>query len=296
MEYWSRLGTICYYDFTQQGVRLCEPTMLFMLGLEAVVTPSSEYIKQVPVIDPETGEQVIDPITGDPVFEDAQDEDRLKTCILHRNVIGEDSFSKAYFYLYDKYPEDSVEDIEIIFNNLKVVLNKITGTSSDRTTPIIYHDGFKKQIIDDYNIEAQKLINILKYAGYRLKDNQVPYRGKFGITDQSVIELIDEYNTSLKEDHEKKKLYSQIYKLFDYKAMYSYALGVLYGCRCLGYDDSLIWQQDTSWYDGEYKNLIRTSSAVFNFQFHHLCNIDGDPHLFKKYKGTQVNKIWNFGD
>ena len=295
MEYWSRLGTICYYDLMEYGPRLCEPTMLFMLGLEAVLTPSSEYIDTVPVIDKDTKEQIIDPETGEPLFEDKPNKERLKTCILHRDEIGEDEFKNAYFYLYDKQPKDDVTEINVVFRNLKVSLNAITGTSSNRTIPILYHENFGKPEIYDYDFETQKLLDILDCAGYKVKDTEVPYAGKFGVTDESAIELIDAYNADLKELHEKKKLYSQIYKTLDYKAMYIYALGVLYGCKCLGYDNNLIWRQDTSWYDGEYQNLIKTASAVFRFHYtHHICFVDADPHLFQKYKGIQTNRIWDF--
>ena len=297
MEYWSRLGTICYYDSIECGPRLCEPTMLFMLGLEAVLTPSSEYIDVSPVLDKYTNEQIIDLETGDHLFEYKPNTERLKTCILHRDEIGEEEFKKAYFYLYDKQPSNDVTEISVVFRNLKVSLNAITGTSSNRTMPVIYHNNFCKTEIHDYDSETQKLLDTLDCAGYNVKDNEVHYAGKFGVTDESEIALIDAYNEYLKTSHEKKKLYSQIYKTLDYKAMYVYALGVLYGCKCLGYDNNLIWNKDTSWYDGEYRNLIKTASAVFRFHYtHHICLVDADHHLFQKYKGIQTNKIWDFTD
>ena len=298
MEYWSRLGTICYYDYVEYGPRLCEPTMLFMLGLESVLTPSSEYIRHVPVIDPETKEQEIDPETGEPIFEDKPDTERLKALILHRDQIGEDSFKRAYFYLYDVYPKEDVTEINVVFKNLKVSLNSITGTSSNRTMPILYHIYFNKPEITDFDAETEKLLTILDCAGYNKKDNSVPYIGKFGVTSESDLAAISEYNNSLKLEHERKKLHSQEYKDIDYKAMYIYALGVLYGCTCLGYDNNLIWRTDPSlWYDGEYSNLVKTAYEVFRFHYtHHLCNIDVDPHLERKYKGIQTNKIWNFNN
>lgn len=298
MEYWSRLGTICYYDIVDREPKICEPTMLFMLGLEATLTPSNEYIMLVPVIDPNTKEQAIDPITGEPIFEEKPNIERLKALVIHRNEIGEEQFNKAYFYLYDKYPKDDVTEINCTFRNLKASLNYITGTESNRTMPIIYHAHFRRPEISDYDAEAKKLLDILNCAGYKVKDNSVPYRGKFDLTDDNDIALIDEYNSALKEAHEKKKLYSQIYKIMDYKAMYVYALGVLYGCLCQGCSPNLVFRTDpSSWYDGEYTNLIKTAFEVFRFHYtHHICDIDVDPHLFRKYKGIQTNKIWDFSE
>ena len=294
MKYWSRLGTICYYDFSDYRPYLREPSVLFLLGLESVLTPSSEYIDTVPVIDKNTKEQAIDPETGELLFEDKPNKERLKTCILHRDEIGEDEFDKAYFYLYGKQPKDDVTEIHVTFKNFKMYLNTITGVSSDRIVPIICHDCFNHLSIDDFNVEAQKLIDILNCAGYNVKANSVPYRGKFGVTDPDELAAIDLYNNNLKEIHEKKKLYSQLYKTLDYKSMYSYALGVLYGCQCLGYSD--VFSNDPLlWYNGEYTNLVKTAYITFKFHAdHHICDIDGDKRLYNKYKGTQLNRIWNF--
>ena len=154
--------------------------------------------------------------------------------------------------------DNDVTEIHVTFKHFKMYLNTITGTLSDRIVPIIYHDCFDHTCITDFSVEAQKLVDILDCAGYNVRDNSVPYRGKFGITDADELAAIDLYNSNLKETHEKKKSYSQLYKTLDYKSMYSYALGVLYGCRCLGYSD--VFNNDPSlWYDGEYINLVKTA-------------------------------------
>ena len=296
MDQKSYFGTIRYYDTKLFKSKICEPSMLFLLGLEAILTPSDEYIAKVPVIDQETKEQKIDPETGEPIFENKPNEERLNTLILYLDRIGESTFKKSYFYLYDKFPDDSVSDIIYDCNSLKAQLNKITGTSSNRICPIIYHWNF-----DDYpstDIESQKieLSKIFNYAGYCKKDNQVKYIGKFGIDDLDRLAEIDATNKSIRDLHEEKKLYSQKYKLLDYKAMYSYALGVLYGCGCLGFSNNDIFASDdpSSWYNGEYANLVQTASLIYSFHDKHpIFCIDGDPHLFIKYKGIPTNKIWN---
>lgn len=296
MDQKSYFGTIRYYDTKLFKSKLCEPSMLFLLGLEAILTPSDEYISKVPVIDPETEKQMIDPETDEPIFEDKPNEERLNMLILYKNRIGESPFKNAYFYLYDEFPDDSVSEIKYDCYSLKAQLNEITGTESNRICPIIYHWNF-----DDYpnlDIESQKieLSKIFNYAGYCKKDNNVKYVGKFGIDDLDRLDEIDATNKSIKELHEEKKLYSQKYKLLDYKAMYSYALGVLYGCWCLGYSNNDVFTSDdpSSWYRGEYTDLVQTASLICSFHYKQpICCIDGDPRLFIKYKGIPTNKIWN---
>lgn len=295
MDQKSYFGTIRYYDTKLFKSKLCEPSMLFLLGLEAILTPSDEYISKVPVIDSETEKQMIDPETGEPIFEDKPNEERLNTLILYKYRIGESSFKNAYFYLYGEFPDDSVSEIKYDCNSLKTQLNEITGTGSNRICPIIYHWNF-----DDYpstDIESQKieLSKIFNYAGYCKKDNNVKYVGKFGIDDLDRLAEIDATNKAIRDLHEEKKLYSQKYKLLDYKAMYSYALGVLYGCWCLGFSHNEIFTSDpTNWYLGEYSNLVQIAFSIFSFHYKHpICSIDNDPHLFIKYKGIPINKIWN---
>ena len=78
--------------------------------------------------------------------------------------------------------------------------------------------------------------------------------------------------------------------------MYAYSLGVLYGCKVLGYTDDNVFRLDPStWYNGEYINLVTTAQTVFKFHYTHpIPIIDSDPALFRKYRGIQCNKLWNF--
>jgi hypothetical protein len=250
MEYWSRLGSICYYDFQHDEPFLCEPTMLFILGLEAVITPSNEYS-----------------------FDDI---------VLNNTLISQDILDKIYKYLNNTDKSLNSSEIKFYCGNLKKILSEISGSSQDRIVPIIYHDGFDKEPISDFNKEADELIKIFEYAGYDTRDVSVKY-----------LAGADNYNNLLKEEHETKKLYSKVYKKLDYKAMYSYALGVLYGCTLLGYSFDFK-SYDNSWYDGEYSNLIRTALHTFNFHLKYIKGVDNDLHLHKKYKCIQINKIWNY--
>jgi hypothetical protein len=80
--------------------------------------------------------------------------------------------------------------------------------------------------------------------------------------------------------------------------MYSYALGVLYGCLCLGYDENLIWHMHPCyWYDEDSNLYSLVCSAYNTFRFHYvhkIQRIDADCKLVYKYKGIQQNKLWNF--
>lgn len=258
MEYNSRLGTICYYDFQLYRPLLCEPSLIFLFGVEAALANNSS-----------------------------------SNLVLSKQSIPE-IFNKAYYYLYGTYPQSGIDDIVYNCHDFKNSLNTLTGTDTSRVVPLIYHDSFCYRVIDDFNEEAQKFLKIFNYAGYSVKDSQVHYLGTFGITDPGEISAIESYNESLKRSHEEKQLYSQIYKSLDYKSVYSYALGVLYGCQALGY--TFDWNStNVSWYDGEYQNLITTAVVAFNFHNNHaIPYIDNDPHLYRKYKGIQINKIWNY--
>jgi hypothetical protein len=274
MEYFSRLGDVCYYDYKQMRPLLSEPTMLFLLGLEAIITPSEEY--------------------------------SLDQICFSRSSI-ENIFDKVYFYLYGTETPDDIDSIEYDCSDMKRSFSTITGMASDRIVPIIYHNYFNMPIIDDFKVEAEKLHMIFDSAGYNKKDNSVRYISKkaavenigenlyFTMLSSENIDSAEEYNRRLREEHEKKKLYSQMYKLLDYKAMYSYALGVLYGCKTLGYTFEFT-STDPSWYDGEYQSLVSTALVTFNFHLKWIDGIDNDKRLHKKYKCIQTNKVWNYKD
>lgn len=263
LYYKSSIGCVEYYDSVLHEPRLCDPTMLFILGLEAVTTPQEEYYKEIPVIDKETGKQKIDPETGEPITESVVDEERLRKIVLYRDRVGDQEFfDKIVKHLSLFGKPDTFEDrVEFYCAGMRMFMNQLTGTDSSRIVPVIFHDIIEFSTLGvedsaDYNEVYSKISDVLSKAGCK----------------------------------------NQIYKRLDTKAMYSYSLGVLYGCFCLGYSYDSVWNDDSSeWYDGEYAHLVSSAKNVFTFQFSHtLCCIDIDPKLRRKYHSTQGNKLWNF--
>ena len=263
LYYKSSIGCVEYYDSVLHEPRLCDPTMLFILGLEAVTTPQEEYYKEIPVIDPETGKQKLDPDTGDQITESVVDKERLRKIVLYRDRVGgQEFFDKIVKHLSLFGKPDTFEDrVEFYCAGMRMFMNQLTGTDSSRIVPVIFHDIIEFSTLgvendSDYNEIYEKITNALNNAGCK----------------------------------------NQIYKRLDVKSMYSYSLGVLYGCFCLGYNYDSVWNDDSSeWYDGEYAHLVSSAKNAFTFQFSHpLCCIDIDPKLRRKYHSTQGNKLWNF--
>ena len=275
--YSSRIGCVLYFDDVIYDKCLCEPTMLFLLGLDAITMPMPEDLS------------------------DDEIDNWLRYLTVKREVVGDlyDSIID-YLSLYYKIVSNEEDSITFDVNGMKLFMNQVTGTGTDRIVPVVFHEHEKDAILnidedDKYNDLAAKILNVFNFAGYDVADKEVSVLGKSYITDEDTLKAIDEYNSSLIEEHHKKTYYRNIYKMLDYKAMYSYALGVLCGCKCLGYSD-IIWRTDPSdWYDGDYTNLINTAYNTFKWHYKHpLPKIDRDIHLLNKYKATQVNYIWNF--
>jgi len=266
MFYKSSLGCIEYYDEVLHISKLCDPTMLFILGLEAVTTPQEDYYKDIPVIDPETGKHMIDPETGDTITESVVDNIRLRKIIIYKNRINDQGiYNKIVDYLTIVGETLVHEDyIEFYCAGMKIFMNQLTGIVDNRIVPIIFHDA--------------RQYNIALSDEDRLNFNKI----------YSVLSEI--FSTAGQK--------SQTYKYIDYKSMYSYALGVLYGCICLGYSDNIIWRLDPSmWYTGQYTSLVSTAYITFNYRYYHPIKcIDHDKKLLFKYKGIQLNKIWNFDE
>lgn len=265
LYYKSSIGCVEYYDDVDHEPRLCDPTMMFILGLEAVTTPQEEYYKEVSVIDQDTHKPIIDPDTGLPVTETVVDGIRLRHIVIYKDrVNNEDVYNKIikYFSIHGKI-EEFEDRVEFYCAGLRQFMNQLTGTDSSRIVPVIFHDIIEFSTLgvendSDYNEIYEKITGVLNNAGCK----------------------------------------NQTYKRLDIKSMYSYALGVLFGCFCLGYDKSLVFTVDPShWYSGEYSSLTSSAYAVFKFHhYHDLCCIDIDRKLKRKYHSAQSNKIWNFSD
>ena len=272
MEYTSRLGTVTYLDSTLLRTCVCEPSLLFILGLEAILSEDND----------------------------------IHTINLSRYVNGTEIevFDRILKYLYSDItflPNNKVYDIDYSTDTiaypcygLKILFNELSNNLD--TIPIIYHDYNNTAEIPDGTSHVDFIQNVFSFAGYHTKDTQLKLLGKFGISDKDTINYIDEQNADTVEYSHTKLEYSQIYKLFDYKAMYSYSLGVLYGCTYLGYDTSAIFHTDpSSWYSGDKVNLVTSAWTTFRFNYDsYTCYVNPDDHLFIKYKGIQVNNIWNY--
>ena len=338
MLYSSRNGCFYYYDSILFRWHIAEPTLLFLLGLEAI-TSYDKSISDSIVISKYVYKTYIDKVEPLEHIDDVYDD--------------------IYSFLSKI---GSVEDYEhyLKFNcyGLKLLLNDMTGTGDDRTVPFIFKYDANKSLVDPakeldtnsklsfYDIQAQRIYDVFNDIGYDtscdktiLDNGKIVLRPEYYIdrTKGNIRDILDSltdvdnrslrttiinniltYNTKVNAVHEKRIANSGIYRLLDYKAMYAYSLGVLYGCRCLGFDDSVIWRLDPKlWYNDAYFNLVRTAWYVFRFHWTYkledvALDMHVDPSLegdakeaaiesankaySEKYKGIQDNKIWNFNN
>jgi hypothetical protein len=225
-----------------------------------------------------------------------------------------------YFEIFDNIYEylsniGAVEDLDNYLrfdcNGLKLLINDITGTGNDRTVPVLFNNDINKKIIDVtkqsyripesdrinlsyYDIQAIIINNIFEDAGY----NGEPYDIIPTDSAYETASVIKSHNSVVTSINDERVSNSNIFKLLDFKSMYSYALGVLYGCRCLGYNNLFIWRLNPSlWYDGVFKNLVSTAWSVFRFyKSAYIEEFEEDPDLSVKYQSIAYNKLWNFDD
>lgn len=260
MEYTSRLGTVTYYDEILFRPCVCEPSMLFILGLESIISDNEDpYIINIPKLVDGSQLEVFD------------------------NIL-------KFLHSAAEYDGNS---IKYNCNNMKLFFNSLSDNGT--TIPIIYHDYDSAVSHEDVS-NLDFISNVFKFAGYHLRDNQIKLYSKFGVDDSDTIKFITEKNKSIIDENHIKLKYSSIYKLLDYKSMYSYALGVLYGCTCLGFPKESVFHLDPSvWYSGTCSSLVESAWVTFRFHYNsYICFIDPNYRLDYKYKGIQTNKIWNF--
>ena len=338
MLYSSRNGCFYYYDSILFRWHIAEPTLLFLLGLESI-TSYDKSISDSIVISKCVYKTYIDKVEP----------------LEHIDDVYDDIYS---FLSKIGSVEDYEHYLKFNCYGLKLLLNDMTGTGDDRTVPFIFKYDANKSLVDPakeldtnsklsfYDIQAQRIYDVFNDIGYDTScDKTVLDNGKIvlrpeyyidrtkgnirdildSLTDvdnkplrTAIINNILTYNAKVNAVHEKRIANSEIYKLLDYKAMYAYALGVLYGCRCLGFDDSIIWRLDPKlWYNDVYFNLVRTAWYVFRFHWaykledvaldmHVDLSLEGDAKeaaiesankaYSEKYQGIQDNKIWNFNN
>ena len=213
MEYTSRLGTVTYYDEILFRPCVCEPSMLFILGLESIISDNENpYIISIPKL-----------VSG----------------------IQLDIFDNILNFLHNEAEYDG-NSIKYNCNGMKLFFNSLSDNGT--TVPIIFHD-FDSTISHEDISNLDFISNVFKFAGHHLKDNQIKLYSKFGVDDSDTIEYINEENKFAIDENHTKLEYSNIYKLLDYKSMYSYTLGVLYGCTCLGFPKESVFHLEPSiWY------------------------------------------------
>lgn len=313
MRYSSTLGCLYYYDRVLYRWNICDPTMLFLLGFEAITSYNGS---------------LSDTITISPyIYYESE------------NIIKEFADFDIYDSIYEYLSKlGQVDDFEryLKFNcyGLKLALNEMTGTSSDRTIPLIFKNDNNEKLIDlsripsrlstsefSYNNgvlfrQAQYIKDIFDDAGYNdtLEGKLYNISSEMSSYNENDLIYMQQYNNDIKSLHEEKLANSSIYKLLDYKAIYSYALGVLFGCHCIGYSNELIWHMNPIyWYYslGKYKNLVSTAWYAFRFHYKYplsdlqsICKIHNKNDVDKqkqeyielqdKYQSIQINKLWNF--
>lgn len=304
MRYSSTLGCLYYYDRVLYRWNICDPTMLFLLGFEAITSYNGS---------------LSDTITISPyIYYESE------------NIIKEFDDFDIYDSIYEYLSKlGQVDDFEryLKFNcyGLKLALNEITGTSSDRTIPLIFKNDNNEKLIDlskipsrlstsefSYNNgvlfrQAQYIKDIFEDAGYNdtLEGKLFNISSEMPSYNENDLNYMQQYNNDIKSLHEEKLANSSIYKLLDYKAIYSYALGVLFGCHCVGYSNELIWHMNPIyWYYslGKYKNLVSTAWYAFRFHYKYplsdlqsICETKQEYiELQDKYQSIQINKLWNF--
>lgn len=290
MIYTCSNGCLFYYDRILYRWRIADPTMLFLLGLDAILSGNTSHVSNYIVIPREYT-------------------DSSNNTIPYRYF---EIFDNIYSYLSDiGTVEDLDTHLKFDCNGLKLLISDLTGTGSDKTVPVLFNNDINRKLIDftkySYRIPESDRIN-LSYYDIQAKIIDAIFEDA-GYS-ESPIDLIDINSAyadsdTIKEHNEAQtlindeRLYnSNIFKLLDYKSMYSYALGILYGCRCIGYNPLLIWRVNPSlWYDGKFKNLVSTAWTVFRFyRSTYISEFEEDPNLSVKYQSIAYNKLWNFDD
>lgn len=287
MLYSSRNGCLFYYDSILFRWNIAEPSMLFILGLDSILSHKKSNSDSISV------------------FRYAYNKSTNSTELLEHI---DEIYDSIYMFLSNI---GTVEDLENYIRcncyGLKLLLNSFTGIDDDKIIPVIFKSDVNKSLIDPtrqmfrmpesvkltkstHTILAQQIKNIFLDADYDI-DNTIDDTIIINDSNKPIRKDIQHYNSMVLSVHNERLSNSNAFRLLDYKSMYSYALGVLYGCKCLGYLDEAIWRfPPRMWYAGTLNNLVETAWYTFNFHWtHHIENSE-----YSIYHDIQDNQIWNF--
>lgn len=297
MKYYSVDGCLFYYDRTLYRWQVAEPTMLFLLGIESILSYDLSVSDKLTI--------------SKYIYKSFSDE----TIPLHNFTY----LDQIYRFLSSS---SSIEDYETYLrydcHGLKLLLNELTGTDNKRTVPLIFKNSINAKMIDynapmyradsnlsDMNISdlhAQKIIDIFTDAAFKqstliITDTLIAHAldDTKQFNDEIASKAVDDINKYIADVDgilDERNNNRSLFKYIDYKAMYAYAFGVLCGCNLLGYSFTNAFYADPKyWYRGGLTNLVSTAWYVFNF--HYRNNItDADDVI--KYTSIQPNKILNF--
>ncbi len=327
MKYKSSNGIFFYYDPVLYTWKFADSTMLFLLGFESVTTYDNAVSDNILI-----SKQV------------------YKSFKNNLSVLEHfDIFDNIYLFLSAlNQTEDFGNYLVSSVNGLKLMLNELTGTTDDRTIPLIFKNDINKQSINlnnqmyrlpessrlsksYFDLQAQKICDIFNDAGFST-DNLVFYRKlrnyfvenyttdsitasgtpddlykiyqkyqRINSTDYDsfIFKSITEYNKTYYSRYTEMYDNAAIFYKLDYAAMYSYALGVLYGCICLGFPAKAVFRLEPKyWYNRTYFNLVNTAWHCFKFAYiqNNLYYNDDSNSDLSNYNFIIENKLKNYSD
>lgn len=310
MQYSTNNGSISYYDSILGDYIICDPTILFLLGIDSVLSEPITTLTCECDDCKKCAEINISTINNISCADKAVYNCENPECNCHKltdyNYYINIPDTVPMYNEISRYIQSigictkEEHRIKLECNGLKLFFNNLTGTTTDKIIPILLKNeydycklGLSNLSLDD---KSQYIIDVYSNAEYDKKEYMLQYAEFTNTLTEDEFTAVKEYNKNLLGQHNKSRHFSLRYKYFDYMTMYSYALGVLFGCNAFSYDNEYILNTSPSeWYTGEYINLVKTAWNIFIFRFvHKIARIDNDPDLFNKYKGIQLNKLWNF--
>lgn len=255
MNYIVNNGCITYYDSILSDDNSCDPNMLFILGLESCLT-------QYHVCSCDCSDSCSicnDCKLGVTVQSEGYCTEEDCSCLPYRNQM--------------KLISIPIIENNPVIDNVKSYLETLGPIELKDNNIIYYCGGLKYFIYSMTGISNERSIPVF-LSRPTDKANSL-------ILNKSVNYIFYESST--------------LYKLVNYQAIYSFSLGVLFGCIYQGFDQtSVLTTSPSTWYTGNLINLVNDAWYAYRFrQDRSLPEIDHDYRLFNLYKGIKTNKIWN---